>query len=85
MGLLGSGMRHSDVTWPPGLACERTCRSMPASSISLSPQGADVIETLGDAAAPMLLQLVILVMFFERDDMGFGRHYCPSLGDGFPE
>ena len=47
------------------------------------PQGADVVETLGDATAPMLLQLAILVMFFERDDMGFGRHYCPSLGDGF--
>ena len=49
------------------------------------PQGPDVVETLGDAAAPMLLQLAILVMFFERDDVGFGRHYCPSLGDGLPE
>ena len=49
------------------------------------PQGADIVETLGDAAAAMLLQLAILVMFFERDDVRFGRHYCPSLGDGFPE
>ena len=49
------------------------------------PQGPDVVETLGDSAAPMLLQLAILVMFFQRDDIGFGRHYCPSLGDGFPE
>src|SRR6516162_7254386 len=44
------------------------------------PQGTDVVETLGDAAVPMLLQLAVLVMFFERDDMGFERHYCPSLG-----
>ena len=42
-------------------------------------QRADVFEALGDAAAGVLPQLGVLVMLFQCDDVGFGRHCRPPL------
>src|SRR6516165_9476237 len=71
--------------WSPGIVCDNTCRSMPASSISFKRSSSRSWRRCTVAGAAIAVQTAgvplhfgIVVMLLQSDAVGFGSHSASS-------